>query len=521
MQAIENLNPAVASNEAEVRAALAPEVRPGVVHSSRWVFAGTILSRPIQLFTAVFIARLLGPASYGVFGLATSMAVTLSLVAGLGLGDASYKYVAEFYRKDKQNGAEFAAVIIWTATIFAVALFLSLWATSTLWKNWIFPTNTSSSIIALSLCLAATNLISALLAGVFSGLQRFREFTIFSLVQAIAVAMFVVVFRFRGSEGALLAYVTGAVVCLVWGAVTLARIDRAFFTWPGLRALRKLKGILKFSAPIWVGAFALTPIMTFTFAFLSRQSNGEYQLGLFSTANGLRALILILPGVISVVITPALIEAGGAHGEQHAYQELLKKSLSSLVVLTIPLLILSLFLSDLLFIIFGKAYGNAFRLFMPLTASAAIAAIASPVLIVMLAKNRTWVSLGFGVIKSVLLVILSLLLVPRYLGWGLAWAFFLSETIGYVLALEFCHRTGAVPGSFRRIFYWSCLGVCGILALSLYLPTVVRWAAAAPLTLAAIFILLRGKRDIGGWMASLAPVSLRPGTARLMRLITS
>lgn len=521
MQAIDNLNLPAGESGPQDLSAVAPDQRPSIAHSSRWVFAGTILSKPIQLFTTVLIARSLGPAGFGVFGLATSMAITLSLVAGLGLGDASYKYVAEYYRKDKVKGRQFAAVIIWSATSLATVVFVALWLGRSLWVSWIFPAPTTNAIVGLCLCLAWTNLIFALLIGVFSGLQRFREFAIMNLLQATAVAGFVLVLGFYGSEGALLAYVGGSSLCLFWGAIKLWLMDGAIFSWPGWNAFSQLKTVLRFSAPIWVGAFALTPVITFAFAFLAHQPNGEHQLGIFNTANGLRVLVLILPGVISVVITPALIEEGGALGDHRAYSQLLEKAFSSLAFLTIPLLILSLFLSDLLFLVYGKAYGEAFRLFMPLTASAAIAAIGAPIITVMMAKNRTWISLGFGMIKSLLLVVLTLLVVPGYLGWGLAWAFFFSEIAYYVLAVEFCQRTGAVSSFFRRAFYSTCLGVGLILALSLYLPAVVRWAIALPLTLASLFFLLRGKSEIGNWIAQLAPVKLRPGTQRLMRLITS
>jgi O-antigen/teichoic acid export membrane protein len=521
VQAVDNLHLPDSESGPRDLLAVAANQRPSITHSSRWVFASTILSKPIQLFTTVLIARSLGPAGFGVYGLATSMAITLSLVAGLGLGDAIHKYVAEYYRRDKKQGAQFAAVIVWTATAFATVLCVALWLGRSRWVSWIFPAPTTETIIGLCLCLAWTNLIFALLIGVFSGLQRFREIAILNLLQATTVAAFVLVLGFYGSEGALLAYVIGSALCLVWGAIKLWLMDGAIFSWPGWTAFSQLKTILRFSSPIWVGAFAFTPVITFAFAFLARQPDGQHQLGIFNTANGLRVLVTILPGVISFVIAPALIEEGGTHGDHRAYSQLLEKAFSSLAFLTIPLLILSLFLSDLLFLVYGKAYGEAFRFFMPLTASAAIAAMAAPIITVMMAKNRTWISLGFGMIKSFLLVVLTLLVVPRYFAWGLAWAFFFSEIAYYVLAVEFCQKTGAVSSFFRRAFYSACLGVALILALSLYLPVVVRWATALPLTLASLFFLLRGKSEIGNWIAQFAPVKLRPGTQRLMRLITS
>ena len=124
-------------------------------------------------------------------------------------------------------------------------------------------------------------------------------------------------------------------------------------------------------------------------------------------------------------------------------------------------------------------------------------------------------------IKSLLLVVLTLLIVPHYLGWGLVWAFFVSEISFYILALEFCKRTGAVSAFFHQGFYWACLGVGLILILGLYLPAVARWAAALPLTMASLVLLLRGRGDIGNWIAHLAPVKFRPSTQKLLRLIAS
>src|SRR6185503_16827992 len=164
-----------------------PAERPSITSSSKWVLAGTILSKPIQLFTNILVARLLGPASFGVLGLASSLAVTLSLIASLGFGDAIYKYLGEYYRTDRTRGTQLASVIIWTALIFTAMFLLSLWFTRGLWVARLFPPATSTNIIALCLLLALGNLLSALLVGTFSGLQRFREFTTINVLQAATV----------------------------------------------------------------------------------------------------------------------------------------------------------------------------------------------------------------------------------------------------------------------------------------------------------------------------------------------
>jgi O-antigen/teichoic acid export membrane protein len=492
-----------------------------IAKSSRWVLAGAILSKPIQLFTNILVARLLGPESFGALGLASSLAGTLSLVAGLGLGDAVNKYLAEYYQKDRRKGSELAAVIIWTALLFTAIFVVVLWATRSFWIGVVFPASTTMRVVSLSLCLTVGNLMFSLLLGIFSGLQRFREFTILVLMQAGAVALFAAAVAFYGTEGALLAYAGGTFVAVLWGVIKVRKLERGLATMPAFRAFRQLKTIFNFAIPIWVGAFALAPFATFTFVFLAHQPNGVYHLGIFNTANGLRMLVSVLPGAIAAVVAPAILQEGGIHGEQGAYQKLIDKSFSALIFLTLPLLIPCLFLGDLLFKLYGHAYSEAFPLFIPLSASAAIGAIGTPLTTVMMAKNRTWWGLGFGLLKSVLLVVLTLVCVPRFLGAGLTLAVVISEISLYVLVLEYCVAIGALPQRLRWTFYTATALVLMLTALAMVLPPLARWVLAAPLTAAVVIYYMRTRVETASWLASFVPSTFRPRAQRILGLITT
>ena len=495
--------------------------RPSIAESSKWVFAGTLLSKPIQLATNVLLARLLGPSSFGLLGLATSMAVTLSLIAGMGLGDSSYKYVAEYYRSDKVQGARMASVIFWSAMSFSALLFLALWLLHGFWANRVFPFSVSSIVIALCLSLAWLNLLFAILGGIFAGLQHFRDFTIFSFLQVVAIAGLVLVLGFGGTVGALLAYVISSALCIVWGLVRLHRTDRALIAWPGLDSFRELKRMLLFSTPIWIGSFALSPAVTLTFILLARQPGGDSQLGIFNTANGLRMLVVILPSIIGTVITPALIQEGGVSGDKDAFRGLLDKSFAAMTLATIPVLIICLFFSDPLLSIYGKAYAGSFRLFMPLVCAAGVGAVGTPLITVMMARNKTWWSLAFGFLKALLLISLCLWWVPTHMALGLAWAFFFSEISFYFITFEFCIQVNALSAELRSIFYSSTLTIGLLLIMALWLPTSLRWLLAIPLTILAVVYILRSQEDLAKWLPNMVPLALQPQAQKLLGLIAS
>lgn len=484
------------------------------------MFAGTVLSKPIQLFTNVILARVLGPSNYGVMGLATSLAVTLSLVASLGLGDAIAKFVAEYYRRDEERGSRYASVIIWAAVVFSTLLLTFLFVTRDFWRAFVFPAEVSSRLIGLCLFLAFLNLASGLVGGAFAGLQQFKELTIFGLLQAVSMAVLAVFLAFYSTEGAVLAYVCGAGVAIIWGVTRLWQFDRRILLPPALHFL-DLRTVLYFSAPIWIGYFVLSPVVTYAYAFLATRPNGTFELGLFSTAIGLRTIVSILPGVVGIVISPALIQEAGSHGHHAAYEALLKKSFLSLVFLTLPLLVLFMFLADFVFLIYGRAFGSAYRLFAPLAASTAIGAIGVPLIVVMNARNRTWWSLGFGIIKSVVLVLLAWLLVPSHLSMGLSWAFLVSETSFYVIATEFCIGIGILPRSIRKVFYSAGLAVGVTLLLAMTLPNMARWIAAVPVSTGLAVFLMRRYPSLGTWLSESLPNPLRLRAQTILGFITN
>ncbi len=71
--------------------------RPSIVSSSRWVFAGSAVSRPIQFLNNVGLARILGPSNLGFLTLTNSAAATLGGMVGFAWGDATNKILSENY----------------------------------------------------------------------------------------------------------------------------------------------------------------------------------------------------------------------------------------------------------------------------------------------------------------------------------------------------------------------------------------------------------------------------------------
>jgi len=492
-----------------------------IAKSSRWVLAGTILSKPVQMVTVVMFARMLGPERFGLVGLVTSTAITLYGIVNLGLAEATNKFVAEYYVGDTEKAARYCSTIVMIVTVLSLLLFAAMWLTRAHWSERIFPPDTPSLTIAFCLCLAWLNLVFAVLIGVISAIKLFREVTILNMFQIVMLAIAGGLLARASANGALLAYILSFAFAAIVAIKFIWSFDSRLLYFRGTCSRSDLKSIFHFSSPIWLAALTLNPATTFTYFFLAAQYGGSHELGLFSTANGLRMIMVILPGVIMVVISPSLIERGGQHGDSLLYEELLNKSFLAVVFLTLPLVIPLMLLSDIIFRIYGPEFHDSAKLFIPLVAAAAIAAVGTPLMAVLITKSKTWWSLAFGLAKSVVLIALTIWLVPQFLSMGLTWAVAISEIFFYVVALEFCIAIGAVPSSIRVMVYGSGAAIAFLLIVALFAPQMVRAILTIPLTFITAAFLVRVNPSLAEWLADLAPVALRGYVRRLIWLSTA
>ena len=127
----------------------------------------------------------------------------------------------------------------------------------------------------------------------------------------------------------------------------------------------------------------------------------------------------------------------------------------------------------------------------------------------------------FGFIKSTLMVVLTVLWVPSFLARGLTWAVVISEISLNVLVLEFCILIDALPRKLRLIFYTSSALVLALMGAAIFMPKVVRWGLALPLTAAVVIYYVRTHAETTVWLMSLVPAPLKPGAQRILGFIAT
>jgi O-antigen/teichoic acid export membrane protein len=486
--------------------------------STRLVLLSTVAARPIQLATSVFVARLLGPAGFGVLGLANSAAVTLSGICGLGFGDAAAKFIAQHFRRNRSKAEAFTSTIFWAASILGLVLMLAGWFLRRFWIAHLFPVGTPSAVVALCLTLAVANLLSSLCQNIFGGLQSFRDVAVFGVAQPILFLLLAIVLgRLLGVRGVLAASIGAATLLLIWSVRRIFQIDDALLA-PRSVNPSVLKQVASFSLPIWIAAFVVNPITVFTFAFLGKQENGAFELGVLNVANALKMIVAILPGVITPVVTPAIIESV-ANESMDKYSRLLSDVSIAFGFLTLPVTIVCVFYSDVLFAVFGRQYTSSHQLFMPLAVSIAIGVFEAPLQFCLTAHGRTWLLLQLAIARAGIILGLALISVPTYKASGLAWSMLAAEFAVAILIGELCANWGVVSRKTVILFYAFVIALMAILAIASQCNSTIRWATGLPLSLAVAAGLIRVKPPIADWVVKAVPGFLRPAVERGIRSI--
>ena len=95
-----------------------------------WSIGGAIICKALTLASSVVLARILGKAGFGKFGLIIGTVATFQVLANLGLSATANKHVAEFRKTDPQRAGRILALsgLVSVVAGISLAVGLAVWA---------------------------------------------------------------------------------------------------------------------------------------------------------------------------------------------------------------------------------------------------------------------------------------------------------------------------------------------------------------------------------------------------------
>jgi O-antigen/teichoic acid export membrane protein len=428
----------------------AGSVRRRVAAGVVWSSAATAFQSLAGLLVGIGLARVLGTAGFGEWGVLNSTIATLGVVAGLGLGTTATKYVAELRDADPARLGRLLAILdrLVYGSSAAIAAILFLLAPALTGGVLGAPHLDAEFRVACGLLLA--NALLGVQTGILGGLEAFRQIAVLNLARAlVAVPLSVGAAAAFGLMGAVAAMTAVGLGTWLASAVVARRMTAALGIVRDARGASAELGILwRFSLPALLSAVMVAPPMWIANVMLVAQPAGFAELGGFTAANQWRAVVTFVPGVVGVATLPILSSLFGAGSS--STPRVLAGSIALSLVAAAPIALVIGVGSSLVMGLSGDEFRAYADVLVIVAITSVVIAAQLPIGSMVAAVDRMWLGAGMNLGWSI--VFLGTAAVLLGLGWGalgLAIAYLVAYGVHSIWSLAFALRSSGVRSPAR------------------------------------------------------------------------
>lgn len=392
---------------------------------SNWV--GLAWSSLIALFLSPFIVHHLGNDAYGLWILANSLTLYLSLF-NLGVSSAVVRYVARFHadENDEEANAVISAALAIFLVVGIVAILASFVLAALLVPRLHIPEVYQfalRTIVVIGGCNVAFTLVSGVFGGILTALHRFDMFNLVAVVNSSLTAIAVVIILSRKSG-----VISLALVYLFFAAAaTFAYAAVAFRLYPALRIRiaesdrEHLKLIFSFSNYAFLLQVSFNLIFYTDSIIIGRFLSVSF-IAFFAIAGNLIFYSRALISGISSLMTPRVSVMEG-RGDQREVQKLTLRATRFATVVVLPIALTFLLRgSTFIRLWMGPGYGElSGRVLLILTFGLLFFAADHVATAVMLGMGKHRIVVLAVLAEAVCNLALSIALVRRMGIIGVAW----------------------------------------------------------------------------------------------------
>ncbi len=422
---------------------------------------GGIVSRVLQGFAPIILARYLGPKEYGVYTLVLSLVNIVVGVSPLGQNAALQKFLPEYaVRNPARGGAILANTVILVSGALAVLctafFFASKWIATTIYRD---PSLTV--VFQFSALLVLTLSLFNLASSATAGLQDFKTYSWAMMVRSGAFMLFGWLgVLFLGIYGALSGQLVASLVGLSLLTVSAVKLSRHRF--PGSIRPRfskdALREVFSFSFAAFLTAIVGAPIYWWVNTLLARHQS-FVQVGLFGVSLSLAQLVLVIPLSLCFPGVSFMSELH-ARADSSAFRNFLVANLRVAWALTLPLALGSgLFSPFLVRVLFGSAFGAASLVATIMSAAALLMVLNAFINVPIAASGRMWQGFAMTLGWALLLVLCGLIFIPPLGAVGAALTILVSLVVYVAVGFAYCRYTfGTSFTNFTRLAVISAGG---------------------------------------------------------------
>lgn len=389
-----------------------------IAKNTLWLFAGQIFGRLIRVAIVVYAARLLGPASWGAFSYAMSLAAFMLIFSDIGVSAIVTKETA----RDPSLGQKyFSTALGIKLVLLAIGMAILIFAAPYLTK--IPEARPLLPIIALVLLFDS-------LRNFGFAISRSQEKMKIEGINEIMTNFFIstlgfaALISYKNTQALTASYAIAVAIGFLLIFLQLKDYFRAAFhdfDW----AL--VKPLLKTAWPFAL-ASSLGAIMINTDTILIGWLRTAEEVGWYSAAQRPVQLLYVFPSLFAVSLFPVFSRL--AKENQKQFRELLRQSIKIAFTIALPMAIIGIFFgSQIINLLFGPQYENSILSFQILLLTILIIFPSAIVTNAALAADLEKNFLGFSLIGAISNLILDILLIPYFGIAGCAAATVLTQIL--------------------------------------------------------------------------------------------
>jgi O-antigen/teichoic acid export membrane protein len=423
-----------------------------------WSLTGGVASRALTMGASIVIARFLGKEGYGEVGMVQSTASLFGVFVSFGLGLAATKYIAEFRQKDpEKTGRIYNFTTGLSLLSGGVGMVVLLAASSWLARETLSRPDLATLIAASSVLLFISNLVG-IQSAALSGFEAFKEIAKINMIQGLITPLIAIpCVVFYSTQGAIAALTINMAFTLILYAMALRQECRKcnIPRHPGKSFWSETSILWKYSFPTLASGILIMLVTWITNLLLVNRPGGYAELGLFNAANQWRMVVIFLPALLNSALLPVLSDLYG-RGSPIDFKRTSSLALRVTWTVGLPLTVSVIILCKPLAMLFGKQFLGAEKIIPYLMVACLLTIAVETMGCTLIAAGRMWICVIMNSGWAGMLIISSVILVPRFGGCGLAIAYlcaFLIHNLWLMLYIDAKLAPKLVSEHWRLIFF--------------------------------------------------------------------
>ena len=390
----------------------------------------------------IIIARHMGPALYGVFGIVLSVLSVSDLVVRGGIGKAVSKYVAE----GKNQFGILKAGLRLQLSVAAVVTFVYFMSAGSIAS--LLGDKTLILCMRISALCIIPYALDSVYHGYLNGIRQFRRESIASILYSLVKlgTVLTIVFTVSRVNEIFIAYAISACA-----SVVLARQFGHKFMKNADDTVLSVKQLAAFAIPVAIYCITEVLLMNTDIFLIKRILHDNALAGFYISASSLARLPWYILGAFYMTLYPSISRAV-SKGDMYLVKRYIRQSLRHLLIAIVPMaFIISISGRNLIQLFYSDAFAPASSPLSVLIFGISLMAVFTSFTGVISASGKPSISLCLIVILLPIAFGANLVLIPKY---GL---------LGAAIASTFTYGVGVVvAGSFVFFKFGKCVSILSV-----------------------------------------------------------